>query len=321
MPFIVTLIAVALPTFIYSWLVRRIDRYEKEPTKYLVAAFLWGAIPAVVLGLVIELILGIPIEAILGESIAGQFAQTAVVAPVVEELVKGLAVAAVFFLRRREFDGWVDGIVYGSTVGFGFAFVENIFYIIDTSTVGEWALLFVLRVVVFGFMHGFWTSLTGIGFGVARNSPRARTRFFAPILGLLAAILGHMIHNGSLVLTAATTGATLCVALLNYGILLVLMIGLGVVAARNDSAMLKTYLIDEVPDTISAEDYAALSNTQKNVQVQFRIAPPQRRMFVQLAAELAQRKRQLIKLGYEGKMHEEIELLRQQLRKLTAPAV
>ena len=107
MPLIVTVLGVALPTFIYSWLVRRIDRFEKEPTKYLIAAFLWGAIPAVVLGLVLELILGVPIEAILGKSIAGELAQTAVVAPIVEELVKGMAVAAVFFLRRREFDGWV----------------------------------------------------------------------------------------------------------------------------------------------------------------------------------------------------------------------
>lgn len=314
MPLYVTVLAVAVPTFIYSWLVRRIDRFEKEPAKYLIAAFLWGAIPAVVLVLVIELILGVPIEAILGSSVASEFAQTAVVAPIVEEVVKGLAVAAVFFLRRREFDGWVDGVVYGSTVGFGFAFVENIFYILDTSTPGEWLTLFVLRVIVFGFMHGFWTSLIGIGFGVARHSTRPRTRFFAPILGLLAAIAGHMIHNGSLVLTEATTGATLCVALVNYAVLLALMIGLGILAARNDSTMLKTYLIDEVPDTISAADYAALSNTQKNAQAHFLIAPQRRRAFIQLAAELAQRKRQLIKLGYEGRMHDEIELLRGQLR-------
>ena len=314
MPLPITILAVALPTFIYAWLVRRIDRYEKEPTRYLIAAFLWGAVPAVVLGLVIELILGRPIETILGSGIASELTQTAGVAPIVEELVKGMAVAAVFFLRRREFDGWVDGVVYGSTVGFGFAFVENIFYIVDAGSTDQWLTLFVLRVIVFGFMHGFWTSLTGIGFGVARNSNRTRTKFFAPIIGLLAAIAGHMIHNGSLVLTEATTGATLCVALLNYGILLVLMIGLGVLAARNDSAMLKTYLIDEVPDTISADDYAALSNTQKNAQAHFLIAPRQRRAFIQLAAELAQRKRQLIKLGHEGKMHEEIELLRGQLR-------
>jgi hypothetical protein len=89
-----------------------------------------------------------------------------------------------------------------------------------------------------------------------------------------------------------------------------------VLAARNDSTMLKTYLIDEVPDTISAEDYAALSNTQKNAQAHFLITPPKRRTFIQLAAELAQRKRQLIKLGYDGKMHEDIDVLRERLRNL-----
>ena len=316
MPLPISIIAIAIPTLFYAWLVRRIDRYEQEPVKYILFAFAWGAVPAIVLGLVSQLILDVPTQAMLGESTASELIGTALVAPITEEIAKGLAVALVYFLRRREFDGWVDGIVYGSSVGFGFAFVENVGYLLGTSSTGEWFTLFVLRVLVFGFMHGFWTSLTGIGFGIARHSHKAWVKWMAPVLGLLAAIVGHAIHNGSLVLAEATGGGTFCLALLNYVVIIALIVGLGIVAARNDSAALKTYLLDEVPDTISAEDYAALSNLRNNAQARFFIAPQQRRAFIQAAAELAQRKQQLVKMGLEGKVGEEIDHLRAKLREM-----
>jgi RsiW-degrading membrane proteinase PrsW (M82 family) len=314
MPLPISILAIAVPTFLYAWLVRRIDRYEQEPVKYIVFAFAWGAMPAIILGLISQLILDLPTQAVLGDGTATDFIGTAIVAPITEEIAKGIAVAIVYFARRREFDGWVDGIVYGSSVGFGFAFVENIGYLAGTENAGEWAFLFVLRVLVFGFMHGFWTSLTGIGFGVARHSHKPRVKAMAPVLGLLAAIAGHAIHNGSLVLAQVTSGSTFCLALLNYVVILALMVGLGMVAARNDSAALKTYLLDEVPDTISPEDYAALSNLRNNAQARFFIAPQHRRAFIQTAAELAQKKQQLLKMGLEGKVGEEIDQLRNKLK-------
>jgi RsiW-degrading membrane proteinase PrsW (M82 family) len=316
MPFPISIVAIALPTLFYAWLVRRIDRYEQEPVKYILFAFAWGAVPAIILSLISQFALILPAQAVLGEGTANDFIGTALVAPVTEEIAKGLAVALVYFVRRREFDGWVDGIVYGSSVGFGFAFVENVGYLLGPESPDEWVLLFILRVLVFGFMHGFWTSLTGIGFGVARHTHKPRVKWMAPMLGLLAAISGHAIHNGSLVLAEATGGGTICLALLNYGVILALMVGLGVVAARNDSAALKTYLLDEVPDVISTEDYAALSNIRNNAQARFFIAPQHRRTFIQAAAELAQKKQQLLKMGLEGKVGEEIDQLRARLRQL-----
>ena len=312
-----TIVAIALPTLLYIRIVHSIDRFEKEPTRYLVAAFLWGAVPAIILGLVLELILAMPVEALLGNGLASQFVQTGVVAPVVEEVLKGLAVILLYLWKRHEFDGWVDGIVYGSTVGFGFAFVENIFYIAGTETWGDWISIYFLRVVVFGFMHGFWTSLTGIGLGVARNSHSRLVQWGAPLLGLSAAILGHLLHNGSLVLADSTSGATILVAGLNYLIMVVLLIGLGLVAARHDSDMLRTYLRDEVPTTISEQDYAALSSIRSNAQSHFLIAPKDRRNFIHLAADLAQKKRLFIRMGEEGRTSTEIDRLRAALQTLS----
>lgn len=309
-----TIVAIALPTLIYIRIVHGIDRYEKEPLRYVMAAFLWGAIPAVILGLILELILAIPVEALLGEGLASQFVQTGVIAPTVEEIVKAIALLLLFLWRRHEFDGWVDGIVYGSTVGFGFAFVENIFYIMGAETWSDWLALFFLRVIVFGFMHGFWTSLTGIGLGMARNSHRSLVQWGAPLLGLAAAIFGHLLHNGSLVLADSTSGATILVAGINYLILIVLLIGLGLVAARHDSDTLRTYLRDEVPETISEQDYAALSSLRGNARAHFRIDSKYHRTFIQLAADLAQKKRQFIRMGEEDRTSSEIDRLREALR-------
>ncbi|MCL5997358.1 MAG: PrsW family glutamic-type intramembrane protease, partial [Chloroflexi bacterium] len=82
---LITIVAVAVPTYLYMRAVRSVDRFEKEPLRYLVATFLWGAIPAVILGIIIELILDLPVQLVLGEeSQAGNLVNSAVIAPVVE---------------------------------------------------------------------------------------------------------------------------------------------------------------------------------------------------------------------------------------------
>jgi len=306
MPVWISALAVALPTYLYARLVRGIDRFEQEPTRYVIAAFAWGMLPAALLSLIVQLIFGIPLTALLGEE-ASQSIGSIILAPVSEELFKGLAVAAFFFWRRREFDGWVDGIVYGSAVGFGFAYIENIIYLSSTQTIEEWTRLFFLRTIVFGFLHGFYTSLIGIGFGLARHAPTMQGAL-AIILGWTAAIVTHAIHNTSVVLAESTEGGSLMITLINYGLLIVLMIGLRVVSRYNDRQMFRTYLADEVPDVISARAFATLSGQ--------RTKPPTKlsAQFGHLAGELAQRKRQLLK--YNEDDHGEIERLRVQLKAL-----
>ncbi|MCX7938177.1 MAG: PrsW family intramembrane metalloprotease, partial [Thermoflexales bacterium] len=199
MPVWLSAIFIAAPTFAYAALVRSIDHFEKEPPKYLVAAFLWGMLPAALLALIAQVFLQVPTALLLGEEGAASIG-AALYAPITEELAKGAAVAIIYAQRRREFDGWADGIVYGSTAGFGFAYIENILYLADTETLGEWLGLFFLRVIVLGFMHGFWTSLVGIGFGLARYAPRAELKAIYIGGGFVAAMLAHAVHNGSLVL-------------------------------------------------------------------------------------------------------------------------
>jgi len=314
---LITAIFVGIPTLAYAKLVNNIDRFEKEPTLYLIGAFLWGALPAAIAALILQLILEIPVAAFFGtESIGGQLVSTAVNAPVTEEIFKGCAVAIIYFTRRQEFDGWVDGLVYGAMAGLGFAYVENIVYLVNlTHNWGDWTSLYFFRVIVFGFMHGFWTALTGIGFGLARNmgNPIAKVTVIAG--GLTLAILGHLIHNGAIVLMQRNS-ATVFVALGNYSFLALVMISLSVWAAHHERKILETYLQDEVPEIISAEDYAGLCNRRNHTLARFRFAPKQQRAFIQAAAELAQKKLQLIKMGEEGGNSAEILRLRAVLKEL-----
>jgi RsiW-degrading membrane proteinase PrsW (M82 family) len=199
-----TVLAAVVPAVLYSLLVWWLDRYEREPWGLLAATFIWGAIPAIVLSLGGEFLLGVPFSALLGEA-SGQIIGGTVVAPVVEEAVKGVALLLLFLIFRWEFDGPLDGIVYGALVGFGFGMTENLFYflagLLEGGT-GSWSMVVFTRTMVFGLNHAMFTSITGIGFGYASIATNVCTRWLAPPLAFGGAILAHAVHNVSTRLAA-----------------------------------------------------------------------------------------------------------------------
>lgn len=192
-------LGIVIPTFL--WL----DRFESEPTRYLLSAFLWGAFVATVVAAVFNTSAIAVLEAVSDPDAA--LATTAVlVAPVVEEALKGLLVLLVWRLRRREFDGITDGMVYAGVCAAGFAFTENISYLAQAYTEGGQEALtatFVLRGLMSPFAHPMFTVLIGIGVGVAATSRGWVPKVFAPLAGYLLAVLAHALWN-----LAAVTGGT-----------------------------------------------------------------------------------------------------------------
>jgi len=317
--FLISAFVLLIPAYFYTWLIRSIDRFEKEPFLYLLGAFFWGAVPAVIFAIILQVIIGVPVEAVLGaDSLETELISGAIAAPVTEEILKGLAVAIIYVLFRKEFDGWVDGIVYGGMAGFGFAYIENILYLSDTASWEEWFTLLILRTVVFGGLHGFWTALTGIGFGLARYSRNVFYKIFVISTGLIAAIFGHLIHNGSLTLVEATDGSAFLITLLNYGMLACFMLILWFVAGYNDNRRLQVFLKDEVPNILSDGCYQGLCKHRSNRLTKLGFKKKQRRQLFQTAAELAQKKLQYEKMGEERGNSEEIKKLREKLKLLAA---
>lgn len=199
MALLVSLFFGFVPMFIFAGFVYWLDRYEKEPKALLGAAFFWGVVIAAGGAFIINTIFGIGIYMFTGSEGTTEAATASIVAPIVEEILKGSAVAIAFFLFRKEFDSVLDGIIYGGMVGLGFAATENVLYIYRNGYLESgWAGLFLLafiRVILVGWMHAFFTAFTGIGFAFARTNKNMFIKLVAPFVGLSAAILIHAFHN------------------------------------------------------------------------------------------------------------------------------
>ncbi|WP_158848193.1 PrsW family intramembrane metalloprotease [Saccharothrix deserti] len=210
LPILVGALAALLPVLAvigaYLW----IDRWEPEPAKILLLAFIWGACGATITSLVFN-----QTAHVLGQLIDGGDGSTfaAVIgAPITEEAAKAAFIVVLFLRRRQEFDGVVDGVVYAGVTAAGFAFTENIWYfarVFSDSGFGDLSsgviALFILRGVLSPFAHPLFTSMTGIGIGIAAMTANRKLRVVAPVLGYLAAAGLHSLWNFS---TTVGTGST-----------------------------------------------------------------------------------------------------------------
>jgi RsiW-degrading membrane proteinase PrsW (M82 family) len=180
-----------------------IDRWEPEPPRLLLVAFLWGACFAALSALLVNSSAVLVADQVLGQG-SGDLIGTVAVAPVVEEAVKGAFLVGLLVFRRREFDGIVDGIVYAGLVGGGFAFTENILYIgrafADNAMVGQGSgvvAVLLLRGVLSPFAHPLFTVMTGIAAGIASRSRSIPVRVVTVLIGYLLAVTLHALWNGS----------------------------------------------------------------------------------------------------------------------------
>ncbi|MBP1136069.1 RsiW-degrading membrane proteinase PrsW (M82 family) [Arthrobacter sp. PvP023] len=196
--FVIGFIASLIPLSAVLLAVYIIDRWEPEPKRLLLFAFLWGAVVSISVTLLIQ-----PVFALAAVPPAGvdyrTFAVT-VQAPVVEEFAKSLGLLLLLVLARKHFDGPVDGVVFAFTIAGGFAFTENILYfgraIAESATPGtDLAVVFFLRGVMSPFAHAIFTGTTGLilGFAARRWHPGMSVVAFAA--GLVPAMILHSMWN------------------------------------------------------------------------------------------------------------------------------
>jgi RsiW-degrading membrane proteinase PrsW (M82 family) len=186
-----------------------IDRWEPEPPLLMLGAFLWGAGGATACALMLnDTVTGLG-ERMLAPG-AEVFVTRVVMAPLVEEAAKALFVVALWFRRRSEFNGLVEGIVYAAMTAAGFAFIENIFYFgraFAEDGVGNLSggviAVFVLRGVLAPFSHPLFSSMVGIGIGLAAGARRRRPRALWPAIGFVVAVTLHGVWNASTLLGGA----------------------------------------------------------------------------------------------------------------------
>lgn len=236
---------IAFPAMaMYLTFPRLLDRYDPEPWYALLLALAWGALAACGFAVLINTAVSIGAEGILGPG-AGDVVGAVVSAPLVEEFFKGIMVLGIFFFLKDEFDGVVDGIIYATFTAIGFAATENVIYYaraLQEADVSGLAVTVVLRGFLSPWGHPLYTSMTGIGIGLARESENLFVRVVAPFAGYAAAVFLHALWNGAA--TFADIAALLMLPLwfLFVGAFVVMVI----VLVRRRGKIIREHLLDEV---------------------------------------------------------------------------
>jgi protease PrsW len=264
----VLVLAYAVPVALaIYWL----DLFEREPKLLLAAAVIWGGVVATSFAAYAN-------EAWL--SILGKFASTdltaqwgaAVVGPGVEETLKLMGVVIIFLIVRSEFDGVMDGFVYGAMVGLGFTVVEDVSYFINAVAAvpgmvdqsGPVLDTFLIRVVGGGlYGHVLFTGLTGTGFAyfATQRSAAMPRRLIGAGLCIFAGVAAHVVWNSPWQESVlATTGGAnpSVVQWIEYGTIkglpfLILLGILVLLATRSEEKNFRTIVAGEPDPSVITE--------------------------------------------------------------------
>jgi protease PrsW len=310
--FTLALLLALAPVPVYVGLALWADRFEPEPLRLILLAFAWGATVACA----VALVLNTAGEAIVGETLGTDVAEVyggSISAPVVEEAAKGAVLFGLLLFWRREIHGVLDGIVYATMVGLGFAMTENVFYYaqgaVESGVEGAVGT-FIVRGIMSPFAHPLFTAATGIGIGLAATRRGSPARRVAPFIGLLVAMVLHSLWN-----TAAGAGLFGPVYLLFMVPLFCALVAFVIFARVREGRIIRQELAGVLPDA----EVAALGSLRARRRM--RRAAPSRaerkevRSLQRTATELAFARRQ----GDEGQAAALAGELRRH-RVLAAPA-
>ena len=190
MYYLILLAIAILPVVVLMVYIYRQDKYEKEPVKTLIKAFIGGMI-----SIPVDIVIVSLVQAVLGNTIVAStvFYSAFLEAGIPEELSKFI-IFMILIWHDRNFDEYFDGIVYATFIGLGFACVENIEYVFSygfgTGVVR--ALISVPGHFLFGVLLGYFLSL-------AKFHPEKRGRYI--LMGLLSAMVAHGLFDWLLMIT------------------------------------------------------------------------------------------------------------------------
>lgn len=281
-----------IPILAYLFFVWWLDRYDREPIWLLLLTFFWGGFGGVILAIIGSIALGLSMTVIFGITGSDPL-DTVVIAPVVEELTKGVFLLAIF--ARRDFDNTTDGIVYGAAAGLGFAMTENFLYFINAyweGGAGSWIQVVFMRTLYSGVMHCFSTAILGASLGYTKYASGTVRKFFMPMFGLAAAMGIHAFWNGSLVLVGQTGSMLpLVVALIGIPFFGLCLMTLTQLSLMLESRTIAAELREEVSLGIIPEAHLAiLPNYFRRASGGWLPSTVIKRRYVPLATTLAFRK-------------------------------
>jgi len=150
------------------------DKYEREPIRTIIWAFLWGAFPACLLSYFLEGTL---------TTISGGV--------LIEEGMK--LIALILIIRRGSVQSWTDGLVMGGYLGLGFAAMEDLVYAINGNDSFH---VLVVRGLFSIFAHTFFSGLGAVVIVMGY----LKRRWWLSGIGFLLACFLHLTWNTVLAL-------------------------------------------------------------------------------------------------------------------------
>ncbi len=253
-------------------LIVRLDLFEREPRLMLAAALVWGGVIATSLaGYANQAWLSV-LGKVASPDLVSQWGY-AIVGPGVEETLKLMGVVTLYLIASSEFDGVLDGFVYGALIGLGFTVVEDVSYFINAVAAVPGAVdqsgpvldTFLIRVVGGGlYGHVLFTGLTGMGFAylVTQRAVAIPKRVLGAALCIAAGVSAHVVWNSPWMdsVLQTTDGASPSIGQwLEYGALkglpfLILLVVLVYLATRSEEGIYRSIVAGEPDPAVVTED-------------------------------------------------------------------
>ena len=278
-------LAAIIPMIAYLLIIRRFDRYDREPFKLVLQNYLWGSIGAIIFAL----LGGVIFSTILAQFVSSQeklnYLGTIITAPVVEEITKGIFL--LITVTNRKFDNMTDGIVYGGAIGLGFGMTENFLYFISYgTTVSGWIAIVIIRTLFSAVMHCVSTATFGAFLGYAKFRGTG-SRIFLPLTGLTLAILIHFSWNFTI-----SFQSTAFLGFVFLGITIIIFVAIFSASVMNEKKIIFNELLPEAElSIIPAKHVTILSSGGRNAQGW--IDESIRKKYIKATTTLAFRKMQL----------------------------
>lgn len=196
----VILLLSGIPLVVIIGTVLLLDRWKPQPILLMASCVLWGAVASVLITLVGQLIFGFAAFALAGVDTTSPVISAVVLAPVFEETAKTVFLVVIVLAARKFFEGPLDGFMYGSLIGAGFAFTENLLYLNSAyadAQAGGLIMLFFVRCVMSPLLHSSFTALAGLSIGFAARRGKWWMALLMWVPGLIAGMLLHAAWNGA----------------------------------------------------------------------------------------------------------------------------
>ncbi|MBN1233659.1 MAG: PrsW family intramembrane metalloprotease [Candidatus Coatesbacteria bacterium] len=262
-----------IPLIPYLYIIHLLDYHRRISFFFIISTIAWGGIAATGAALFINtfssLMITIFTKTLSSNPNLPSLLVISGVAPIVEEFLKGLGLIFLFIFLKDKFANTLDGILYGLTIGLGFAIVENGIYFINLAQSNDLNLKTILlaksnlgqifysrSLFLATICHPAWTGIIGFSLGRMRELPKDKLRFVYPFIGITIAVMLHSLWNGiGFFAKTESIKEAISIRIFSAGLLAGVLIILQIYwALYKEQKVVKEFLSDLVDPTIVNRD-------------------------------------------------------------------